>query len=58
MWEVIGSSFGIVIGAVVLFAAFTAILFIYERRTEKNRPRRHKKRAPYVVPPAKKDKAA
>lgn len=35
MWERIAASGMLVIGAVVLFAVFTAALFILERKTEK-----------------------
>ena len=40
MWEKIGASSGIVIGAVVLFLLFTLVLFIMERDEFKKQRRR------------------
>ena len=48
MWERIGASSGIIIGAIVLFVIFVVVLFLIERAGEK-KPRRHKK-VLYLVP--------
>lgn len=37
MWERIMDAGLLVIGTVILFAAFTAILFVYERKEQKNK---------------------
>jgi len=60
MWENIGSSGGVIIGAIALFVAFTLLLFLYERRDgKKKRKPVHKKRTPYVVPSGRRnDRAA
>jgi hypothetical protein len=40
MWERIGASSGIVIGAFVLFAVFVVVLFLIFRADEKKKPKR------------------
>jgi hypothetical protein len=38
MWEGMMGASLLTAGAIVLFAVFTAILFVYERREEKKKP--------------------
>ena len=47
MWERIGASSGVIIGAIVLFVIFVVVLFLIERAGEK-KPRRRK--VLYLVP--------
>lgn len=42
MWERIGASSGVIIGAIVLFVIFVVVLFLIERAGEKKKPRRRK----------------
>lgn len=56
MWERIGSSSAVIVGAVVLFLLFTIALWILESKEHKPM-RKKQKRAPYSVP-LKTDKAA
>lgn len=58
MWERIASASGLMIGAIVLFALFTTILFVYENKVQKKSVRRYKKKTPYIVSPTKEDEAA
>ena len=48
MWERIGASSGVIIGAIVLFVIFVVVLFLIERAGEKKKPRRRK--VLYLVP--------
>jgi hypothetical protein len=48
MWERIGASSGIIVGAIVLFVIFVVVLFLIERAGEKKKPRR--KKVLYLVP--------
>ena len=48
MWERIGASSGVIIGAIVLFVIFVAVLYLIERAGEKKKPRRRK--VLYLVP--------
>lgn len=48
MWERIGASSGVIIGAIVLFVIFVVVLFLIERAGKKKKPRRRK--VLYLVP--------
>ncbi len=48
MWERIGESSAVIIGAAVLFLLFAAVLFFIERSELKER--RTKRTRPYLVP--------
>lgn len=48
MWERIGASSGVIIGAIVLFVIFVVVLFFIERAGEKKKPRQRK--VLYLVP--------
>lgn len=48
MWERIGASSGIIIGAFVLFLIFVFVLFFIEQFDEKRMAKR--KKTPYLVP--------
>ncbi len=56
MWERMMDAGLLVAGAVALFAAFTTILFVYERREDKKQPARHPQLR--VIRCEKSDKAA
>lgn len=56
MWERIGASSGVIVGAIVLFAAFVFILFLFEHYDKK--AQRKKRRAPYLLPPIEKKAAS
>ncbi len=48
MWERIGESSAVIIGAAVLFLLFAAVLLIIERSEFKERRKKHTR--PYLVP--------
>lgn len=48
MWERIGESSAVIIGAAVLFLLFAAVLFIIERSESKER--RSNRTRPYLLP--------
>ncbi|MGI5849190.1 MAG: hypothetical protein ACOX8Q_03840 [Christensenellales bacterium] len=51
MWERLGASSELVIGAAILFVIFCALLFIFERKDEKNGFRKKYRRPIEARPP-------
>ncbi|MDD5018526.1 MAG: hypothetical protein PHO15_10565 [Eubacteriales bacterium] len=56
MWERIMDSGALIVGAVILFVVFTAILFVIEKKDEKKADARKAQKPFYIV--RKSDKAA